>query len=678
MLNQNQNQNQASFQPSQENQSQNPYAKSQIKEQIPTNAKYSSSRPYQPPMDFRNNSNRERSRSRENSQRRQSFHEYRPGNNYIMSNRNNKPYYNRQNNDRQFESNRYKKDQFGDNYNGGYNSNFGPTKDDCLIVLPKTFFNFISKDFEKLKNDLKRELKDDIYNINYNYTIPNIQENIFRFTTNYSNNYPFKTKAIKIIADFLFDNMKKQYEKTTYLKLLFLIPDNVIGYIIGIQGKNINQIREETNAKIEVFSPSPSSKRYRKVEVAGVPQSIAEAGEKIYEITRTHFYFDEQKIINRNNRSPPRERDDRERERFSGNNNNYNDRNRRERYHQGNWNRDYENQGYNNDKDYKGMFNKDRNDYNRDMGFKNDNRNREGYRNFNGRDSNMRKNTRDYNNNYNRDNNNYRDYRDNNQRNRNNYDKGNNNRYYNDNNRRNEDDKNRENWSNQSSPRKSVSKYSNDNRSNNNNYNDGEWQEENKGDNNEHLEEQKINEENKNKENMELGEEKDNMNKNNILNEKNEKQDENLENLENKNVNEFSDKDDNLGVSNNNLNNSFNITDNERNENVLEKGEIQDLVKNLLPNNVKEKDKSCKIIVCLSSEEISLLNKNQNDNIWINLESSYKCSVSKISKTIDNQEIINLIVFNGSPKQNTLAIYQLQKLLLGIKSEQLEQNKTDN
>ena len=260
MINQDQAQTQQSFQSNQDDQSPLPYQKSQIKDSNDiqeNNSKYSSSGPYKPQIDYR-----ERSRSRENSyQRRPSFHDYRPENkgqnNYNMNNRNNKPYYYRQNNERQFEpNNRFKNERnnFRDHFNNNnYNSNYAPTKDDCLIVLPKNYYNFISKDFDKIRNDLKRELKDDIYNINNNYTLPNIPENIFRFTTNYSNNYPLKSRAIRIIADFLFDMMKRQYENTTYLKLIFLIPDNVIGRIIGISGNTINQIREETNAKVEVF-----------------------------------------------------------------------------------------------------------------------------------------------------------------------------------------------------------------------------------------------------------------------------------------------------------------------------------------------------------------------------------------------------------------------------------------
>ena len=669
MLNQNQNQNQSSFQPLQDNQPINPYSNSQINEQNQPNSNYQSSKQYQSQMDYRNNSNRERSRSRDHNQRRQSFPEYSQGNNYNMNNRNNKSYYYRNNNDRQFDINRYKQDQFRENYNDRYNQNNGPTKDDCLIVLPKNFFNFIEKDFDKIKNDLKRELKNDIYNINYNYSIQNIPEKIFRFTTNYSNSYPFKAKAIKIISDFLFNIMKQQYDNTTYLKLLFLIPDNVIGNLIGIQGKNINQLREETNATIEVFSPS-ASKKYRKVEVAGVPQSIAEAGERICAIARKFYYFHEDKLVNRNEHSPKRERDNWDRDRYEMNN--YNERTRRERYYEGNWNREYKNQGFNGDKEYKGMFSKERNDY-KDMGYKNDYKNRDGYRNYNSRD----------NNNYFRDNN--RDYRDNNnQRFRNNYDRRNNNKYYNDKNLTNEDIKNNDNWSNKSFSRKSLSKSSRENQPFNNFDNNEDWpeeknlkNEENKGDNNGYLYKQQNYEDNKNE--IEFMEKRENENYDNLNEKNNSIKDEIKENPGNENINDFSNNNNNnIGVSNienNNLNN-INYINKEINENIKENGEIEDIYKELR-ENLREKDKSSKIIIYLSSEEINLLNNSENDNFLINLGNAFQCNISKISKIIDNQEIV-LIEFNGSPKQNTLAIYQLQKYFLNMKNEQIESNKSDN
>ena len=685
------NQNQSSINSNQDEINQNAYPKPQPQppEQNPIsisqqNSKYSSNRPYQSQMDFRNSSNRERSRSNEHSPR-QSYHDYRPGNSnklqgrnsFNIDNRNNKPYYYRQNNERQFDSNRYKKErnQFGENnFNSGYNNNYGPTKDDCLIVLPKNYYNFIAKDFDNIKNDLKRELKDDIYNINFNYSVPSIPEKIFRFTTNYSNNFPLKTKAIKIITDFLFENMKRQYEKTTYLKLIFLIPDNVIGFIIGINGKNINQMRDETNTKIEVFAPN-STKKYRKVEVAGTPQDIAEAGEKIYDITRKYFYFNDEKL-NRNENDHDGDYDRRGSGFGMGNSFKDRDQDRKDRYYESNWNKDYDIDRYNNNREYKGIYNKERNDF-RDLGYKNDFKNREGSRFY-------PKNSRDFwdKNNNGRDNNNYRDFRDNGPRFRNNYDnRGNNSKYFYDKNKNkninndnnNDDFKQKDNWSNKSYSRKSSSEKSKEHRS----FNDGndEWpeekefkNEENKINNNEHLD----------NDNIELGNEKDFKEKDyEINNDLNEEQIELKKNLENGNVNEFIDKDNNLEVSNIQNNNLIiNNIIKERNDYEREKGEIDDL-NNELPNEVEEKDKLCKIIVYLSSEEFNLLNNSEKDNIWNNLENNYQCNISKTTKIIDNQEI-SLISFNGTPNQNSLAIYQLQKYLLEIKNEKLDANKSNN
>ena len=92
---------------------------------------------------------------------------------------------------------------------------------------------------------------------------------------------------------------------------------------------------------------------------------------------------------------------------------------------------------------------------------------------------------------------------------------------------------------------------------------------------------------------------------------------------------------------------------------------------------MEENGKLYKLIVYLSSEEMNLLNNSKYENIWKNLENTYQCVISKITKNIDNREI-SLITFNGTPKQNTLAIYQLQKLLLDIKFERIESNKSDN
>ena len=658
----NQNQNQTSLNSNQDEQIQQSYPKSNTNDPNPNslsqqNSKYSN-RPYQSQMDFRTSSNRERSRSNEHSPR-QSYHEYRPGNskiqgrnNYNIDNRNNKPYYFRNNTDRQFDSNRYRKErnQYGENnFNSGYSHNYGPTKDDCLIVLPKNYYNFIAKDFDNIKNDLKRELKDDIFNINFNYSVPSVPEKIFRFTTNYSNDYPFKTKAIRIICDCLFDNLKRQFEKTTYLKVIFLIPDNVIGFIIGINGKNINQMRDETNTKIEVFAPN-STKKYRKVEVQGTPQNIAEAAEKIYDIARKYFYFNDDKILNRNEIEHEDDYDrDRRGSQFGINNYKDRDQDKKERFYESNWNKDYDIDRYNN-REYKGIYNKERNDF-RDLGYKNDFKNREG-RYYPGRGD-MKKNSRDFLDKNN--NNNYRDYRDMGPRFRNNYDnRGNNSKYFYDNKNKarntnnendNEDSKhNKDNWSNKSFSRKSSSEKSKEHRS----YHEpnDEWPED----------KELINDENKINQNDNL----DNEN-NNIENE-----------------NDLKEKENNIEVSNINNNNLIinNIINQERNSYEKEKGEIDD-INNELPSEVEKKDNIYKIIVYLTSEEVNLLDNSKNDNIWNNLENNYQCNISKNTKNIDDQEI-SLISFIGTPKQNTLAIYQLQKYLLEIKNEQLDANKSDN
>ena len=677
MLKQNQTQNQSSFPTYQTDQSRNPFPKSQRKDSnsnIPMNSKYSSNKPYQQPQqDQRNYSNRERSRSRDLSPRN-SYHNYpqgNPGQNNNYNNRNNKPYHYRQNNDRQFDFNMNKRER--DNYSFGYNnSGYSPSRDDCLIIFQNNFFNFNAKDFSDLKIELKRELKDDIYNIYYNYFISGINDKIFRFTTNPSVNYPCKSKAIKIIADFLFDIMKSQNDKLTYLKLIFVIPDNVIGFIIGINGKNINQIREETNTKIEVYTPS-NTKNYRKIEIAGVPQSIADAGEKILEITRKYFNFRDEKILNRNEHSsPPRDQNyGRNRDQGYGNDN-YRDRNRErnDRYNDGRWNKDYDNNG-NNNKEYRGVYNnRERNDF-RDTGYRNDYKNREGYRNYGGRDM--------KNNNYNRDNNNYRDYRDNDSRYKNNYDNRNNNNYNYDNkkgnnfNNDNNDSKNRDNNSNRSFSRKSPSVYSNENKSvDNNDNNDGEWP-----DDKEYKKEDNKNEEiipeqhSDNNQNLEPGEAKDSDIDNNIIN------DNNNNNLveKDKEIN----NENNIGVSNiehlNDLGNNINIISKEEKE----RNEFEE-IKNILDRDEEESDKLCKIVIYLSSEEINLLNnsKNEKDNIWISLEKSFHCTISKIKKKNTDEKEISLISFNGTPKQNTMAIYQLKKYLLETKIENTQQNKADN
>ena len=67
----------------------------------------------------------------------------------------------------------------------------------------------------------------------------------------------------------------------SYLKGSILIPDNVIGFIIGI------------------VHPQNNSKKYRQIEIAGEPLSISKAAEKIYSITYKYFNFYHQQILKR-------------------------------------------------------------------------------------------------------------------------------------------------------------------------------------------------------------------------------------------------------------------------------------------------------------------------------------------------------------------------------------------
>ena len=70
----------------------------------------------------------------------------------------------------------------------------------------------------------------------------------------------------------------------------------------------------------------------------------------------------------------------------------------------------------------------------------------------------------------------------------------------------------------------------------------------------------------------------------------------------------------------------------------------------------------CSINVVLSKESVDLL-KSYKENIWIALENTYHCSVSKKVEKLNDKEV-SIITFNGAPEQNTLALYHLQKYLI--------------
>ena len=129
-------------------------------------------------------------------------------------------------------------------------------------------------------------------------------------------------------------------------------------------------------------------------------------------------------------------------------------------------------------------------------------------------------------------------------------------------------------------------------------------------------------------------------------------------------------------IANNIENNIFDSYINIENKEEKEINEIKE-INSILTNDKEQKNESCELTIYLSADEINLLNnsKNKNDNIWINLENYFQCSINKIIKIIDNKEI-NLITFNGTLKQNTFAIYQLQKYLSGYNYNiELSKNK---
>ena len=182
-----------------------------------------------------------------------------------------------------------------------YERSYDKKKLNCFILLPKNYYNYISKNFNGLCSDLRKEIKD-ISDIQYDYTLPHFQEYILKLVT-----YKIESNAlaIKIICDYLFKEMKNTFKTMTYLKVSILVPDNVVGFVIGIDGKNINTIRAETDAKIEVFPPN-ESKRYRKIEISGNPHSISAAAERIYCISYKYINFGKDSRYPERDRKPRR------------------------------------------------------------------------------------------------------------------------------------------------------------------------------------------------------------------------------------------------------------------------------------------------------------------------------------------------------------------------------------
>lgn len=169
---------------------------------------------------------------------------------------------------------------FKDTYNNKYlNDNNYHHRSNCFILLPKNYFNYIEKSVVSITSSLRNKIKD-ICDIRHDYTLPYYQDYVFKISTF---NNSSRAIAVKIISAFLFSEMEKTYKKMSYIKITLLIPDNVIGFIIGIEGRNINNIRNESKAKIDVFQPVNRA-RFRQIEIKGDPESISKASERIYEI----------------------------------------------------------------------------------------------------------------------------------------------------------------------------------------------------------------------------------------------------------------------------------------------------------------------------------------------------------------------------------------------------------
>ncbi len=64
---------------------------------------------------------------------------------------------------------------------------------------------------------------------------------------------------------------------------------DVVGFIIGIEGKNINKIRDTSGAKIDVFHENINNS-YRQIELAGSVTSLASAAEQIYRFVNKYYY----------------------------------------------------------------------------------------------------------------------------------------------------------------------------------------------------------------------------------------------------------------------------------------------------------------------------------------------------------------------------------------------------
>lgn len=160
------------------------------------------------------------------------------------------------------------------------------TKLITYVLIYKNYFEYFKEHFYQLKEDLEDKVKD-ISDIKFDEKIPGFQDHALSL---YAPTHRATVDAILIIAEYFFRELKKHYSNMTYVKLSILVPDNVISYIIGIHGRNLNEIRDKVGTKIEVY-PSNELKELRQIEISGTPKIIAKAAEYLYEIVYKYINF---------------------------------------------------------------------------------------------------------------------------------------------------------------------------------------------------------------------------------------------------------------------------------------------------------------------------------------------------------------------------------------------------
>lgn len=104
------------------------------------------------------------------------------------------------------------------------------------------------------------------------------------------------SETLKIVCDFLYKHLKEHYKNLSYIKITILVPQrnfssylDLVGYVIGIDGKSINKIRELSEAKIDI-SPGDLDTIYKKIEISGKSIQIKRASERIYRIVNEYYY----------------------------------------------------------------------------------------------------------------------------------------------------------------------------------------------------------------------------------------------------------------------------------------------------------------------------------------------------------------------------------------------------